>query len=382
MANISNTTFINEADWMGKTALAEADAYVGGTDAFDIMVREENPDDLTAGVAAAIAVNTILANATGLAAQFAKLQTWLSQRAVAAGSDGIDSFLADRFQRLSYSYDRFIFLPLTSQHLSVGNIMYDQPLALGTLTHGGAMVAGVALPVVGSYAYMVVQVLTAGGIGAADWHLHVAVTYADGSTGTEAVDVTTLAALGTKFDIGALPVTGLSKAGQALVLMSSTAGMVAGQVVLVTDAKAPALLTANALTTDTFVTIDPMQCGPFSTGDNVTVTDGSNSSSMEIVGIDYRTGVITFDATLAHAYAVTTPSYIVKTVAGRLHQESHTIASVQASTSITLTGNLQHTYGTYGTVHRLIKAVTGISTDSGGSTGDEVEVVTQSERAI
>jgi hypothetical protein len=382
MSQISNTVLTNEIDWITGVIKGQADAYAGGTDSYDIMVKEQNPDDLINGVDAAVAVNATVSGGTTLYRQFTQLMTWLSQRAVAAGSNNLDAFLAARYQRVSYSYDQLVYNPSYASHLSVGNIFYDDEVNLGGLTHGSTFVAGTALPMAGTYDRMAAEVTTVAGIGGADWHLHVAVTYADGSTGTENVDVTANAPLNTKFAVGELPVTSLSRAGQNIVGMTSTTGMVAGQVVLIEDLTAPALLTENAASPDATITVDPSQVGPFSSGEAVTITDGSNSSSLDIVSIDYRTGVITLSAGLGHAYTVANHSYIQRGTGGVGHRETHAIASVQASTSITLTGNLQHSYHTSGKAYRLIKAITNITTDSGGSTGDIADVVTQAERTI
>lgn len=384
MGNISDSLLVDEIDYIAAVVKAQSESYSATLDAYDFMVREQNPDDLLNGVDAAVSLRTTLANMTSLYSQFSQMTAWLNARAVSAGSSGLDTLLTARHLRVPYSYDRYVYYPSSSQHFTVGNIFYDNEVVLGWMKQDGAFSAMSDLTLSGTYNWLALKAGVAA-IGA-DWWLDVKSVYADNSTGTERVYVPTGTALDTLIDIGKVPVSGLAKEGASVLPMTlGTTGMLAGQKVLIVDATIPALLSTGADASQRNLYLAPAQIGWYTTGDHIWIADGSSSETGIIEDMDWQNGVITMRDNLAKSYTVAANANIYKAtgyVGTDGWQEAHTIASVSAAQALAFSATLQHTYFTAASAIRLIKDVFDVANSSGGTTADIVWAVTKSERTI
>jgi hypothetical protein len=384
MGNISDSVLLDEIDFIAAVVKAQSESYSATVDAYDFMVREQNPDDLLNGVDASVSLRTTLANMTSLFSQFSQMTSWLNARAVSAGSSGLDTLLTARNLRVPYSYDKYIYYPSGSSHLTQGNIFYDSEVILGWMKQDGTFSAMSDLTLSGTYNWLAMKVGVAA-IGG-DWWLDAKSVYADNSTGTERVYVPNGATQNTLVNIGQVPVSGLAKAGTNVIPMTlGTTGMLAGQKVLIADETVPALLSTGADASQRDLYLAPSQIGWYTTGDHVWIRDGSNSETGIIEDMDWQNGIVTMRDVLAKTYTVAANANIYKAT-GFLGtdgwQEAHTIASVSAAQALAFSATLQHTYFTAASAIRLIKDVFDVTNSSGGTTADIVWVVTKSERAI
>ena len=384
MGNISDSVLLDEINFIAAVAKAQAWSYFATIDAYDFMVREQNPDDLLNGVDASVALRTTLANMTSLYSQFSQMTSWLNARAVSAGSTSLDTLLTARNVRVPYSYDKYIYYPSASQHITVGNIFYDSEVVLGWMKQNLSFSAMDDLTLSGTYNWLAMKVGVAS-IGA-DWWLDVNSIYADNSTGTERVHVPNGATLDTLVDVGKVPVSGLAKEGTNVLPMTlGTTGMLAGQKVLIVDETIPALLSTGADASQRNLYLAPSQIGWYNTGDHIWIRDGSNGETGVIEDMDWQNGVVTMRDNLAKTYTVAANASIYKAT-GYLGtdgwQEAHTIASVSAAQALAFSATLQHTYFTAASAIRLIKDVFDVANSSGGTAADIAWVVTKSERTI
>jgi len=385
MGNISDSVLLDEIGFIAAVARAQAESYSATVDAYDFMVREQNPDDLLNGVDASVALRTTLANMTSLYSQFSQMTSWLNARAVSAGSTSLDTLLTARNVRVPYSYDKYIYYPSASQHITVGNIFYDSEVVLGWMKRGLSFEAMDDLTLSGTYNWLAMKV-GVDEIGDADWWLDVNSIYADNSTGTERVHIPRWSSHSKMFDIGKVPVSGLAKEGTNVLPMTlGTTGMLAGQKVLIVDETIPALLSTGADASQKNLYLASAQIGWYTTGDHIWIEDGSNSETGIIEDMDWQYGIITMRDNLAKTYTVAANANIYKAT-GFLGtdgwQEVHTIASVSAAQALAFSATLQHTYFTAASAIRLIKDVFDVANSSGGTAADIAWVVTKSERTI
>lgn len=196
---------------------------------------------------------------------------------------------------------------------------------------------------------------------------------------TESVTCAASAPEGTQYPVGGLPVTSFSKQGQKDLNMSDTTGYYAGQKVLVIDNQYPTALTAPAASGQPVIYVS--DASPFSPGDSVTIREGATSEAKTILSVDYETEKVTLNSQLSNSY---TPSaFLYKTTgSGNGWNETHEIDSVTANSKITLKDNLLHSHYTSAIVHRLYSDITGLSTSSGGSAGDDVIAKAPPDRTI
>ena len=303
MGNISNSLLCNEIDFIAAVAKAMSTIYTATQDAYDFMVKEQNPDDLLNGVDAAVAVRQRLADGTGAYSQFSNMTQWLSIRASAASAAGLDALLTARGQRAPYSYDQYVNYPAGSGHLSARNIFYDATKVLGNFKFGGSFSAVNELAVSGSHNWLVMEVENAAGI-AAPWVLSTSVNYGDGTTGTEETPFAGTETQYTKVNLNNNPIGGISEAGTyQLTLQAGTTGMVAGQYVLLVDNAYPVLLAPNIATGATSLTVAPGQIGRYTSGDKITIRDTASNEAGHIAqAINYEYGTVTLATATAKAY--------------------------------------------------------------------------------
>ena len=383
--NTSNSVLLDEIDYMAAVSKAMATIYTATYDAFDIMAREQNPDDLTDGVDAAVAVRTRLAAGTGVYTQFSNMTQWLAIRSSAAGSAGLDALLTARGLRAPYSYDQYIQYPSGNVHLTPRNIFYDNDSVMGQFADDGDVFSGGAdLAVSGSHNWVVVEVANAGGI-AANWVLATTVNYGDGTTGTEETEFAGTEALGAQKNLNNSPLKGLCSAGDTTVLLSTT-GMVAGQYVLMVDNTYPVKLSANVATGATELSVSPSQIGWYTPGDHIWISDGNRRETGTVQNINYEYGQVTLESATTKWFLTSsgnTGAYIsMPTGIGDGFQEQHAIALVSGANAMSFASVLQHSYSTGGSVQRLVRKVLASDTTLGGGAGYEVTFQTKSERTI
>lgn len=386
MGAVSNTLYLGCIDAIAAILKAQKTAVSQTETLYAKITREDNVDDLVGASGATYAYNADVALQAGtvLRSQVEQFcESFLTKRAIDAGSTSIADLLADRYLRVPKAFDTYYYYPAKASHIDDDNLFEDTAVTFGTFGHGGEFAAGSDLSAEVSLAWGLVK--TGSVIGESDWVLAIDVVYSDASEGTEAVTVTGESALNTEFNIGANAVTGLSVAGQKIVLMSTTTGMVAGQKVLLSDPLYSSLLTANASSGQAIIYVDPTQVGAFRTSDSVTIRDTSHNENVDIDEIDYTTGKITLASNLSNSYTTAAEAFIylqaASTDAKRPGwQEMQEIDSVSASTSITMVGDLQHAYYTGAVAVRLIASVADVATTSGGTTGDAVSVLSKVER--
>jgi hypothetical protein len=384
MGNISNSVLNEEIDFIAAVAKAMANIYTATYDGYDFMVKEDNPDDLTNGVDAAIAVRTRLDGGTGVYSQFSNLTSWLAVRASDASVTGVDGLLTARHQRAPYSYDQYVHYPSNGSHLSTVNIFYDTEIELGNFVYGGTFSSVGDLTMSGSHNWTVLEVQNAGGI-SSPWVLGTTVNYGDGTTGTEE---TVFAGTESQYDTANInnnPINGVSEAGTYQVtLEAGTTGMVAGQYVLLVDNSYPALFASGVATGATEFSVDPAQLGWYINGDPITLSDNAGNTEVGHIAerINFQYGIVWLATATAKAYTTANSGYMCKTTpAGDGFQEAQAIASI-TGTDLVFSGALQHTYSTGGYAHRLIRKVLTTSTTSGGGADFEVTFQTKSERTV
>ena len=382
MADISNSTLLDVVDQMAAVSKAQAVAYTSTVDLFDMVVREKNPLDVNNGSTAAYSTDLALENGTSIYTQWSLMQTWLTTRATDAGSTSILDLFEDRYLRVPASYDTYVYYASAGSHFTAGNVFPDDDAVWGTLVDGESSwtAASGAMPSNCSYAAFCIE-CTATGSGT--FSVASAVTYSDDTTGTETT-VGTGMLLNAVELIGYNMVSGLSSLGAATVTMGVTEGMVAGQHVLLIDKTYPTKMITDTGSAQMYAYFTPAQIGWYDTGDAVYIKKvGDADTPLVIEDIDYREGKIKFTTNVGVAYTVADAAFMrLQTERGDGWNEVHAIASsgVTTNTSLTLTGNLQHTYYTAAKVVRLIKEIS-LATASGAGTG-VYDVRTYSERDI
>jgi hypothetical protein len=383
MANISNSTLLDIIDQMAAVSKSQAESYTTTVDLFDYVTREHNPADIDNGAAAADAADIALDAGTSLYAQWSSMQTWLSTRATAAGSTSVVGLIGDRYLRVPQSYDSYIYYPSSGSHVTAGLVFPDGDESWGTLVDATSSwtAASGAMPSNCSYAAFCVECTTTG---SGTYSIAMAVEYSDATTATETTTATGMLKNVAEL-IGYNMASGLCSLGTATVTMGVTAGMVAGQHVLLIDKTYPTKMIADTPLSQPYAYFTPAQIGWYDTGDAVYLKKvGGTDRSYTIEDIDYREGKIKFTSNIAtDAYVVADAAFMrLQSEKGDGWNEVHAIASagVTANTSLLLTGNLQHTYYTAAKVVRLMKEIT-LATASGGGTG-VYDVRTYSERAI
>jgi len=371
-------------DSVAATLKAQFAAVASTEDCYTKGTREDNPDDLVERTGPLLweRQDVSLQTGTQLFHQVLSLLNFLELAATAESYATIDALLSGRCLRIPRVFNTLAHYPKYQTNLT--NLFEDDAVDFGTFAHGGSFVGGDDLSTDVAAAWGTIVVGT-GGIGGATWNLSVAVTYEDATTGTEAVAVTNGSAEGAVFDIGSKSITALSKLGQKVVGMSSTAGMVAGQTVLINDPLYASLLTDDADSAQDIIYVDPSQAGSFRAGDAVTVRDSGSNENATVLSIDYELGKITLSASLSNSYTTANSAFVYLQSATGIalrppRQEYHTIYSVQSNTSITLVENLVHSCYVGASAIRLITGITGITTTSGGTTGDDIIARSKIER--
>ena len=384
MSVISDTILLGIVDSLAATVKAQLAVVVSTEDLYTKGTREANPTDLVTRNGPTYWQNTDsnFQNGSKLYYQADPVLDYLNLAAAAESIQTLDAFLLARHLRVPKSFDDYIQYPKATTHLT--ELFTDTEVGFGTMEHGSTFIVGDSLPVTVDSAWMKVRV-GPGAIGNNAWVLTIGVTYVDDTVGSESVSLTGLSGEGVEFNIGGKAITGLSKSGQKVILMSSTTGMVAGQTVLISDPLYATLLSANAPSAQKIAYVDPTCIGAFQTGDAVTVRDGSTNENVIIEDIDYELGKITFTTALNNSYTTAANAFVYLQAATGLalrpgRQEYHVIQSVSANVSITLVTNLRHTAYVGASAVRLIKTITSCATGSGGTTADSAIIKSKIER--
>ncbi len=361
--------------------------FPGGGD-FSTAVMDSGDVDLTAGdvldqftaMEDALLHETATASNRAFLKDFSQLctvfKTWYISGAN-GGYSGISAALAARHYRIPYLMAS-AWKARQGGTVAAANLgLYkDVPLYQAIRANAARLIA--ALPTDVLYAPLVLE--CNGGIGAQILSVVLGVTYGDDTAGTETTSVTNGSVTGTRFQVAALPITGHgATSGLAVVPMTSTAGMVAGQKVLVRDAAWTTKLTSDLAATGTVLIVENSR--PFSPGDAVHLHDDATSDeNATILDVDHETNTITLSAGATGGFSQGAHAHLrLATPDDYGWTEVMTILSVQANVSITLTGNLVNSYSADGYVQRLIKTITTMTT-SGGTGGDCVDLLAVPDR--
>lgn len=398
--NISDTIITNTIDHMTAVTKGFVASYVTteAEDLFQVLVREQNPDDLVAGVGYAETVDDSLAAGTSYYSMWTSVLSWLNSRATSDSAlyTSLDNMLIGRGLRVPHTFTQYIYYQIYNTNTTSANVFPDQywngsswvTYNLGDFTFGGTYTADETLPT-SVTSFWGSAVATVAGPG--DWTITADVTYPDASTGTETI-VLAGGSSATAHNIGSqvLKLTTLSAAGQKKVYIDTPVGFVAGQSVLIWTGEYHALLTADANSGQAQLYISPGDVGTFDIGDLVSVDDGDSAEENThiINDINYEIGLITLRSNLANNMTVAQNAMIYKrstSIDTVGNAELHVIDSVTTGASgyLTLLENLQHSYYSNGCkAIRLISSVDDTATVSGGAGGDTVAFKPVVERTI
>ena len=388
MGHISNSVLLGEIDHMTAVTKAQSTSYTSTVDCFDVMVKEQNPDDLISGVTAAETTDDKLDAGTSAYAQWNLMLSWLNTRSTAAGSTDTLGLLADRHLRVPSDFDSYIWYPSRNSHVPAARLFTSTAQTLGTMVHGATYATGSILPSTISYNEVAASVAT-GTIGSGGWNLTVGVTYSDSTASTEAVAIAAYATGGSPaVTIGRQVINGagavkVSAAGQKNIYVSSTTNITAGQTIILKDYTVPSLLATNTIASDV-VFVDPAQCGHLSPGDAIYLTDNNTANeSAAIKKINYEFGQITLDSACAGTFTTAQNAFIsLQTTGLKAWSEVHAVASVTLNTAVTIADNLQHSYYNCGYIVRPVKDVRTVVTASAGTAGDSVYIKAIPERTV
>ncbi len=383
MPDISNTMIRQLVDQMASVAKDELAAYTSTVDLFDKMVKEQNPDDLSAGVTAAETTDDGLEAGTTNSSKWSSMITWLNNRSSSAGSADLNALIVARDLRMPQSFDDYIWFPTRSSRITDDNLFPDTAVTLGEMLHGGTFSGSNNLASTVDFARGAAVVST-GTIGGSSWSFNVGVTYADGSSGTEPVVVTNGSTSGTSFDLGKNLCSALSAVDTTTMYLGlGTTGLVAGHKVLVIGRDSAVLVATGADAGQADIYVAESQVGDYDPGDPITLRDDNSNENLTIQSINYETGVITCSTNLASTYTVADNGFIyLQTAVDPGFQEVQTVASVSAATSITFSGALQHTYFTGAYCINLVDDATAVTTVTGGAAGDSIYIQAVPDRTI
>jgi len=330
--NISDTVLSNTIDQMAAVTKGFVGAYTSHFDLFNMISREDNPDDESSGIAIVEPVDDALDNGTAFYSIWSSTIGWLNSRATAAGHANLDTLLSARQLKVPSSFDSYIYFPYTGAHLTSENIFQDytwnissrawEYYTFGTITRGGSpawaetnadvsstlrsCVLSGKLTVVNSAAPWTVTT-TANLDTSAVAPLTASITYT----------IATTTPVGATVKSNALTTnhaTRVSKAGADHFIAAANTGIVKGHRLLLWTGKFPTLLTATATGGQNEITIDPMQVGAFETGDEIMVYNvvGTSGEAAIIESIDEEHGILHLRSNLAASYTAANNSIIYK----------------------------------------------------------------------
>lgn len=402
--NISDTVVSHVIDQITAVTKGYVEAYTTTEeeDLFAIVVREQNPDDLSGGTTYLETIDDNLMAGTPYSTIWSSILAWLTTRATAAGYAGLDLFLAGRHLRMPHTFNTYIYYPTYGINMTGADIFPDYywngtswtQYEIATFAYGGTIVEVDTLPTAITAFW---AQLTSTVAGPGSWTVTVDVHYPDASTGVETVVCTSGAE--TITDVGAQALIAFGAAGTASlagtdkVYIDTPVGFVAGQTVLVWTGQYHSLLTEDYLGSSVGASaqiyVSPSDVGCFNVGDSLTIDDedSAGAASNVILSINYETGLITFRANLpATDYTVAKNALVYKTTPDAYgHGEVHTVKAIVSGAAgyVQLNTNLQHTYvGTSCKLVRLVASVDDIATSSGGAGGDTISVKPCLERNI
>ena len=244
-------------------------------------------------------------------------------------------------------------------------------IVLCNASRGNAPTYPHALPADVAYARIAVD--CNGAIGGPALTVTFTAVYSDDTTAAEVVTVTGGSPNGTRFQAAQNAITGVgAPSGTATIPMTATAGMVAGQKVIVRDECWPAALTSDCVADDVFTVENSL---PFNAGDAVQLGDDNTADeAATILSVDHELHQITLTANTVGTFTQAQHAYIRQNVAQAYGWcEVMEIQAVNLNTSIVLTANLNHTYSDQGFVQRLIKTITPVVLTA-GTGGDTVDI--------
>jgi hypothetical protein len=346
--NISDTVLSNTIDQMAAVTKGFVGAYTSHFDLFNIISREDNPDDESTGIAIVEPIDDGLDAGTAFFSIWTTAIGWLNSRAAAAGSANLDALLTARHLRVPSSFDSDIYFPYIGAHLTAGSIFQDYTWDLdtrawefytfGTITRGGspawvethATVSSTTQNCVLSGKLTVVN-------SAAPWTVSATATL--DTTAVAPLTAVITYTIATTTPVGATVIsnalttnhaTRVSKAGTKQFIAAANTGIVKGHKFLLWTGRFPTLLTATATGGQNEITIDPALVGSFESGDEITVYNviGTSGETAIIETIDYEHGILALRSNLGATYATTNDSVIYKTKCAK----SRLLASVVPGT--------------------------------------------------
>ena len=228
-----------------------------------------------------------------------------------------------------------------------------------------------------SFAPLVVEAV--GDIGAGDLDLAYTATYSDDTTGAETEVISNTMSGGDQVLIASNDVTGDGiTSGNDTVPMGATAGMVAGQHVLIQDRTWPVAMTADCDGAASFTAEDTL---PFIPGDVVYLHDDDTANEeATIENINHESKTITLTAACAGTFTTAENAFMrLKTADGYGWTEILAIGTVNANTSLVLDDDLNHTYSDQAFVQRVIKSIASVALTN-GTNGDAINITAIPDR--
>jgi len=227
------------------------------------------------------------------------------------------------------------------------------------------------------FAPLVVEAV--GDIGAGDLDLAYTATYSDDTTGAETEVISNTMSGGDQVLIASNDVTGDGiTSGNDTVPMGATAGMVAGQHVLIQDRTWPVAMTADCDGAASFTAEDTL---PFIPGDVVYLHDDDTANEeATIENINHESKTITLTAACAGTFTTAQNAFMrLKTADGYGWAEILAIGTVNANVSLVLDDDLNHTYSDQAFVQRVIKSVASVVLTN-GTNGDIAKITAIPDR--
>jgi hypothetical protein len=259
-------------------------------------------------------------------------------------------------------------------NLSAINVSLTDELTMYTCTKGASdtLTEGDAVP--SGMTAVPIAIEANGDIALVDLDMSIDVTYADATEGTETEQIPNTYTDGDQLVAFSNDNTGDGAlSGESVLPMSATAGMVAGQVILVQDCTWPVKLTSDCTTSATVVVEDT---SPYDPGDDIYLHDDDTANEeATIESINRETNTITLTAACAGAFTTAQSAYIRKKTADDYGWcEIATIDTVNSNTSLELVAALKHTYSSEGFAQRLVASIDAV-TLSNGTNGDSVYIL-------
>jgi len=199
-------------------------------------------------------------------------------------------------------------------------------------------------------------------------------TYSDDTTGAETITATAASPANTEFQVAENDITTPVMSGATTVPIAATAGLVAGQQVIVQDRYWTARLLTDCIAGETTFTVEDSQA--FAAGNAVQLHDDNTADeAATILSVNHELREIVVSAGVAGNFNTNQDAYI------RLNVEQDYgwcevvgISTVTLNTSIVVDAALNHTYSDQAVTQRLIKSIAAL-TLTNGTPSDCIDVV-------